>query len=340
MTGRSRSGLVTAGAVVVVLAGLVVAGRWSQGQLDRSEGPAPVPSRPPATTTAAPAGAVARVGGTGPVDDVAVGGGAVWAATGATVTRFDPVTGRSTATVAASTISPPPLVGLTAGPGAVWVAVMGEQLLRVEPDTAKVVARLAVAPSAPVAIGAGGVWVACHDSDGRGRLVRVDPATNRVAASVQLPGTGNAVGAGPDEVWVRGVGGPVWRVDPAANRVVAAVPVPGLGERAGGVAVTARAVWVSDPDNAAVVRIDPRRNRLTGDRIPADGEDLTVAADGVVWATSGTRLLGLGRGRVLGPSRDLHELSSVRIAAVAAGPDGLWLGTPAGLFRVDRSVLG
>jgi hypothetical protein len=23
----------------------------------------------------------------------------------------------------------------------------------------------------------------------------------------------------------------------------------------------------------------------------------------------------------------------------AAGPDGLWLGTPAGLFRVDRDVL-
>jgi hypothetical protein len=59
----------------------------------------------------------------------------------------------------------------------------------------------------------------------------------------------------------------------------------------------------------------------------------------VVWATSGTRLLGLGRGRVLGPRRDLHELSSVQITAVAAGPDGLWLGTPAGLFRVDPAAL-
>jgi hypothetical protein len=84
-----------------------------------------------------------------------------------------------------------------------------------------------------------------------------------------------------------------------------------------------------------VVRIDPRRNQVTGARVEADGEDLAVAADGVVWATSGTRLLGLGRDRVLGPRRNLHELSSVRVVAVAAGPEGLWLGTPAGLFRVE-----
>ena len=339
MTRPSRSALLVAAAVLVVLGGLAVAGRWSQGQLDRDE-PAPAPSRPSATTTAAPTGAVARVGDAGPVDDVAVGRDAVWAATGATVTRFDPVTGRPTATLAASSVSPPPLVGVSVGTGAVWVAVIGESLLRVDPESPRVVARLPLAPSAAAAIGAGGVWVVCCDgSDGRGRLVRVDPATNRVVVRVELPGVGNAVGAGPGGVWVRGVGGPVWRVDPAAGRVVAAVPIPGPGERPGGIAVTREAVWVSDPDNAALVRIDPRRNRLTGGRVPADGEDLTVDADGVVWATSGTRLLGLGRARVLGPRRNLHELSSVRIVALAAGPDGLWLGTPAGLFRVDREAL-
>ena len=338
MTSRSKSALLTAAAVLVVLGGLVVAGQWSQGRLDRDAEPPPAPSRPPATT-GPPTAAVARVGGIEPVDEVAVGDGAVWAATGATVTRFDAATGRATATVVASTVAPPPLVGLTAGPGAVWVAVLGEELLRLEPETARVVARLPVVPSAPVAIGAGAVWVACWGSDGRGRLARVDPASNRVVAFVELAGSGNAVGAGPGMVWVRGAGGPVWRVDPAANRVVAAVPVPGMGERAGSVAVTPRAVWVSDPDNAAVVRIDPRHDRLDG-RIPADGADLAVAPNGVVWTTSGTRLLGLGRAQVLvGPRRQLHELSSVSVAAVAAAADGLWLATPAGLFRVDPDAL-
>jgi hypothetical protein len=43
--------------------------------------------------------------------------------------------------------------------------------------TARVVARLSVAPPAAAAVGAGGVWVSCCDDgrDGRGRLARVDP---------------------------------------------------------------------------------------------------------------------------------------------------------------------
>ena len=61
---------------------------------------------------------------------------------------------------------------------------------------------------------------------------------------------------------------------------------------------------------------------------------------GTVWATSETRLLGLGGPQVRGPRRNLHELEPDRIPAVAAATDGgLWLGTAQGLFHVDRSVL-
>ena len=91
----SRSALLTTGAVLAVLGGLVVAGRWLQGQLERSVRP-PSPSRPPTATVVAPTG-VTQVGPTGPVDDVAVSQDAVWAVTGATVTRFDGATGRPTA---------------------------------------------------------------------------------------------------------------------------------------------------------------------------------------------------------------------------------------------------
>ena len=62
---------------------------------------------------------------------------------------------------------------------------------------------------------------------------------------------------------------------------------------------------------------------------------------GTVWATSATRLLGLGGPQVRGPRRNLHELETDRITAMAAAEDGgLWLGTAQGLFHVDRSVLG
>jgi hypothetical protein len=75
------------------------------------------------------------------------------------------------------------------------------------------------------------------------------------------------------------------------------------------------------------------------DRWEADGSDLTLAADGVVWATSDARLLGLGGAEVRGPRRNL-QLGTDRITATAAARDGgLWLGTPQGLFHVSRSVL-
>ena len=112
------------------------------------------------------------------------------------------------------------------------------------------------------------------------------------------------------------------------------------GDPGGDITVTRDAVWVSNPATATVRRIDLRRNQVTDDLVEADGSDLTVAANGVVWATSDTRLLGLGGSEVLGPRRNLHELGTDRITAVAAARDGgLWLGTAQGLFHVTRSVL-
>jgi hypothetical protein len=145
-------------------------------------------------------------------------------------------------------------------------------------------------------------------------------------------------------VWARGTG-LLWRIDPTSNRVVATIPLPssnaGTGQSGGDIAVTEDAVWVSDPAAATVWRIDPRHNQLDGTRWEADGSDLAVATDGVVWASSDTRLLGLGGQEVRGPRRNLHELHTDRITAVAAALNGgLWLGTPQGLFHVDRSVLG
>jgi ligand-binding sensor domain-containing protein len=78
----------------------------------------------------------------------------------------------------------------------------------------------------------------------------------------------------------------------------------------------------------------------SADRWEADGRDLAVTPGGTVWATSDTRLLGLGGPRVRGPRRNLRELETDRITATAAAADGgLWLGTPQGLFHVAPSVL-
>jgi streptogramin lyase len=239
----------------------------------------------------------------------------------------------------------PPVVQLTAAAGAVWATTTAaRQLLRIDPRTAQLAASLPV-PAQAVAADGRGVWtVCCGAGPRRGQLSRVDPASGRVVAAIRLPGHPYALGVGPSGVWVRDAGGLVWRVDPTSNRVVATIRLPSskvdTGQPGGDVAVTEEAVWVSDPAAATVWRIDPRHNQVTDDRWEADGSDLAVAADGVVWATSDVRLLGLGGPEVRGPRRGLHELDTDRITATATALDGgLWLGTPHGLFHVNQSVL-
>jgi streptogramin lyase len=285
---------------------------------------------------------ITRIVRTSLVDDLAVSGGAVWIATGGLVLRVDPLTRRVRPVPGIE--AEPPVVRLTAGAGAVWAATTGGRLLRIDPRSARIIASLSV-PAEALTADARGVWVACCGAGvAHGQLIRVDPASNRVVATIRLPGVLQAVGVGPSGVWARGAG-LLWRVNPASNRVIATVRLPPTSPNpdepgGGGVAVTKSGVWVSDPAAATVWHIDPRRNQLTDDRLEADGHDLAVAADGVVWATSDTRLLGLGGPEVRGPRRNLHELETSAISCVAAAPDGgLWLGTPDGVFHVERRVL-
>lgn len=340
-------------AAVVLVGGLFAVGRWLQPRLDRDEGPVPSTTRPRAVTSRAPAvtttsrpaasPGITRIVRTSLVDDLAVSGGAVWIAAGGLVLRLDPLTRHARPVPGID--AEPPVVRLTAGAGAVWAATTGGRLLRIDPRSARVAAALSV-PAEALAADARGVWaVCCSAGELRGQLVRIDPASNRVVATIRLPGVAQAVGVGPSGVWVHAAAGLLWRVDPASNRVVATVRLPPRSpdpdEPGGGdVAVTKDAVWVSDPPATTVWRIDPRRNQLTDESWEAEGDELAVAADGAVWATSGTQLLGLGVQEVGAPRGMLHELEVGVISAVAAAPDGgLWLGTPDGVFHVERRVL-
>jgi hypothetical protein len=347
---RSVSAAVVA---VVALAGLLAAGWWLQPRLDRQAPAAAPPSASPTVVTAThPPGspAITKTADTALVDAIAVTSRGVWVAAGGLVLRLDPVT-RRTVVVPGIETAVPPVVELTAGAGAVWATTTaGRPLLRIDPRTARVAASLSV-PAQAVAANRSGVWaVCCEAGTRRGQLTRLDPATGRVVQVIGLPGHAYAVGLGASGVWVRGTGELLWRIDPISNRVVATIPLPSrttfrgdagdASEPGGDIAVTDDAVWVSDPAAATVWRIDPRHNQVDGTRWEADGSDLAVAADGMVWASSDTRLLGLDGSEVRGPRRNLHELRTDRITAVAAAGDGgLWLGTPQGLFHVDQSLL-
>src|SRR5439155_18335793 len=128
-------------------------------------------------------------------------------------------------------------------------------------------------------------------------LLRFDPATGRVVASVPV-GQAQAVATGEGGVWVIDFWhGTVTRVDPATNRVVATIPLRlpfHLCDNCPNpydflpfdLTTGAGAVWVIT-DRGAVARIDPGTNRVAGYiRIPGENGGGITVAGGWVWISN------------------------------------------------------
>lgn len=135
-----------------------------------------------------------------------------------------------------------------------------------------------------VAVTADAVWVG---STGPNAVHRIDPATNRLVATVPLPGepcAGLAVGFG--RLWV-----PLCAAHPSLAQVelngsdLVGVTRPGPAGPEGGIAASADSIWLVTDKKGTLVRIDPAsgrvRQRVT---IPA-GAYNPVASDGLVWVS-------------------------------------------------------
>ena len=119
---------------------------------------------------------------------------------------------------------------------------------------------------AGVAVGFGSVWVTGHRSHD---VYRIDPATNRVVATIPLPtlygadtGPDSYIGSGPHGIWLP-VGSDttpnqIVRIDPATNKFTIDQALPGVYQ----IVDTAAGVWAGvDPyagaDHAAIFEVDP-----------------------------------------------------------------------------------
>jgi DNA-binding SARP family transcriptional activator/DNA-binding beta-propeller fold protein YncE len=163
-------------------------------------------------------------------------------------------------------------------------------------------------------------------------LAVIDPATNRVVASIPVGSKPVAIAAGEGSVWVGDArDGTITRVDPETRKVVKTI---GIGAPIVDLATGLGGVWAATGGFGEVVRIDPEVGAVA-QRIPlGEAGDPVVPSvpsvgvgDGRVWAgvPEGLARIEPRSGEVV----DIVELDSTQALQIAAGGGAVWVTTTA-----------
>lgn len=216
--------------------------------------------------------------------------------------------------------------------GSVWVAdIAHDRLLRLDPRTRGVEARIPLGGDASVFAEAGSVWAL-----GAGELLRIDPSDNRIVA--RIPSGGSAPGAvleGPGVVWM-GYPQALMRVDLRRNAVTRTVPTSRSGFKALDGTSDGRILYIVRGDGR-LLRFDARTGkRLSAVHAPAAG--VLGVAGGTVFlmGDSGVSAVDAATGRVRW-TRDLH---AQRINNGTLDGDTLWVHASDRLDRLWRLDAG
>ena len=174
---------------------------------------------------------------------LAYGEGAVWVANGllGTLQRVDPQfgsVGDPIETDAGRASSGSVAVGF----GSVWFASASSNIVRFDPISGTVVARLfsGAAPSG-IAVDDQSVWVANH---GDASVYRFSPTTNQTISTPTVSSGPTAIATGGGAVWVANASGTVSRIDQSSGSI-STIPV---GRHPAGIAYGAGAVWVTNAE--------------------------------------------------------------------------------------------
>jgi class 3 adenylate cyclase/DNA-binding beta-propeller fold protein YncE len=158
---------------------------------------------------------------------------------------------------------------------------IGLGLIQIDPVHNRVARETAFENTWMLAAGGGSVWLGSHSG-----LKQFDPANNAVVATkspFQAEGESCDAGApcyvavGGKSVWFMRPGGHVARIDPRTDNVIARINV---GVSAGGGVFYHGALWVTDPGDEMLVKIDGRTNKRTHSTpvSAASGRPSTIAA--------------------------------------------------------------
>lgn len=187
---------------------------------------------------------------------------------------------------------------------------------------------------AKVAVGEGAVWVLQG-----GRLLKIDPKSNRLLAVFPKVRGSSSIAAGEGGVWVP-VGSKLLKLDPQTGGLVTRIPV-----KCESVAVGAGSVWATNFKQGTVSRIDPRTAKLTA-TIDVDKSPMVLTVgEGAVWVLSWEKNV------IFQIDPESNQVvakvplgTGIPIGELAAGEGGVWiskqarlpLGVANALIVVDR----
>ncbi len=199
------------------------------------------------------------------------------------------------------------------------------------PLAGRIEAEIAVpgAPDWPLAV-FGSIWVLAPDlpiqtGEGTPNLVRIDPATNEVVATIALPDRlcqGHV--ASDDDIWVCAVDA-LHRIDPATNKIASSVPVKGA-QTFYQPAFGGGMIWALGSTSLVgdtVIRLDPATEETTSFPVSASVGGMAYGFD-ALW------LAFPGEGTVvrLDPATGATEVVAsglVSPKSIVIGSDSLWV---------------
>jgi streptogramin lyase len=178
-----------------------------------------------------------------------------------------------------------PCSGLAYGWGSVWVPSCGaKKLVRVDETTGKTTADIPADPAnseGGIAIGDGAVWLVVKPST----LLRIDPASNTVAAKLDLPSESEDPFFAEGFVWITSFGhNALLKINPKAMTIAATIPV---GPKPRFLTAGAGAVWTLNQGDGTVSRVDIAAGKTVATiecGLQGPGGEITFGA-GAVWAT-------------------------------------------------------
>jgi DNA-binding SARP family transcriptional activator/DNA-binding beta-propeller fold protein YncE len=251
---------------------------------------------------------------------LAIGAGGVWVANAddGTVNELDPHTGKLEHTIGVGT----DINDLAIGFDSVWVADGNDgTVTRIDPTTAEIQRTLQLA--APDALGPSTVFFVAADdryvwATLADRVLRIDPATNRVTGRVAV-GAPTSLETGGGSVWVTTLAERLIRIDPGSLKVTASVD---LDNPAFSASFGEDALWLVH-GYPRIDRIDPVTLSVASAATALMFVTVVAAGSGSVWVGNpkgAVQQIDAKTGKVIGTVRVLSAVS-----AIAVDKDAAWI---------------